>query len=337
MRPNVKCSWLLAVLLAAVNVLGCESALADSGHVLARRGPQGAAAAERVIHDLPDWRVVGDAPPLTNGTYTVFSQPYVADGTLLDEATGATRSIPAGPTAQGCQVNLFFGGSSLLYDCGELELYTVPGGPWRTIPVNPRVERQCMGTAQQGGECEVAGVGTDWVESAISLHGEDGTTDYFQNLKTGRVESRTPANSFINPNPAVNLNSPSLTRTVCRPLSPPKDGDLLMAGRYAVSQHHNLWYLQRCGQHTRTLLGRKLIQVAAGAKLVAWINPFRGAPRIDGVLLPSLRRFTTALPAGFQPDASLAPIGVAVTIRHIYVYGIQGAQPELLAAPLPRP
>jgi hypothetical protein len=134
----------------------------------------------------------------------------------------------------------------------------------------------------------------------------------------------TPGGSQI-----LDLNSPTLTRTLCDPLQlPAPPGTILTDGKFAIDEeaeapdYFQQTYLERCGSSLHEPIGTDLSLFTADSRAVLW-SAGGSANEIDGLLLPSLRRLKLRLP---QEAASLCRLpgascidGLLLTSRALYV------------------
>ncbi len=280
---------------------------------------------------------------VTTGRYVYESRRLPANGratgTLIDEQTGTSASLVSPP---GC----FFaamGGPWVLYQCNvsvapapvaPLELYSIPSGTWQGI-------NSTIGPSA---------IGSDWIEGAApgppcyEHCGTDPTV--FQNIQTGAVRSLPDYHATGTTIP--NLNSATLSAKLCSPLRVPagltnpfdqltQPGGLSFEGSFAIADE---WYterggyynrrfvLERCGTRLRMALDNSVPgsdpAPTGNTHAVVW-KPnasFRGA----GVFLPSLRRFTFAVPSGAG--------GSPITLSTRHLYSVTGAG-ELWTAAAP--
>ncbi|HEX3975719.1 MAG TPA: hypothetical protein VHW96_05610 [Solirubrobacteraceae bacterium] len=246
----------------------------------------------------------------TDGTYTILwsQRPGVA-GTLIDELTGQRTRVatPAGcPAPVGGQD--FLGDTWLLVPCphSSMNLYALATGQWTAVSI-PAVCRRRFG---RGPSCLPAAVGTDWIKYDEE-RGNLGDRWLFQNIVTGAVRN-DPTNAHTQPD----LDSPLLINPVCAPLRVPSEASqntLERDGRFAILQTDTGIFLEHCATHLHELLTDATPSVTAAPAEVMWVS--RPMRPLDGVLLPSRRRFTMSRPPGALLD------DVEISARHIYVLG----------------
>ncbi len=136
------------------------------------------------------YRVVGNAAALTTGRYTLItSQPTPSGGRLLDETTGHRTAVPGAPPCTGPR-QVFAGGGNLVVGCdATAEVFALPSGPWRTVPI--AAECLAMTTGGDSASCTVAGIGRQWLQLDVSCY-HCSTQRYYQNLATRGIQLRPP-------------------------------------------------------------------------------------------------------------------------------------------------
>jgi hypothetical protein len=224
----------------------------------------------------------------------------------------------------------FLGDTWLLVPCphSAMDLYALGTEQWKTVLI-PAVCRHRFG---HGPSCSPDAVGTDWIKydearGKASL----GERWLFQDIGTGAVR-----NDPTNPHTLSDLDSPVLASHVCAPLRVPpasSENTLALDGRFAILTDSSGIFLEHCATHLHQLLTRAIGVTAAPAEIM-WV----GAPKgpVDGIFLPSRRRFSVPRPRG----SSL--VDVMIGARHLYVIGDIGRADSLSttgvvwSAPLPR-
>jgi hypothetical protein len=324
------------VIAPVLIVLGCASAAANAHQ---RKSPL------VVLH--PRFHVVGSGP---GGVY--IDGPYVllltsaygeSSGTLIDEQTGTqtTVSYPGcpllGPNADP------FGGPMMLLCAtqgwGEFELYDPYTGEWRAVVPDPGIINylnNCPGGAAYCGS-SVVGFGVQWIEWREYCR-DCNDTFLFQNIDTGQVRSLPgwQVGGRIIPD----LNSPSLAQALCPPLTLTPGGwpeYLSFYGSFAIasSPARGEVVLERCGSKLKLAIGsyNELLPEAPGdARLGASSHAIVWAPEpnsrtLDGLFLPSLRRFVIAT------SPSTSPRGVVLSSGELYV--VDGSSGTVFATPAP--
>jgi len=286
---------------------------------------------------------------LTSGRYAyIGGSGAVGSGTgsgvLIDELTGkrVNVAIPAGCFLDSNSSPI--GGSWLVATCNvgqpaaPYELYSIPAGTW--TPFTPNVKQMfafnadCKTGDPQCG-ASVAAIANQWIEFLVTCGYHCGPTTFaFQNLQTGQVDDQPP-DWKPGGTEIPNLNSPILTQHLCKPLKVPDGftdpttnqtlpGTISFYGRFVVAQQWspgNLnihTYLARCGSGLHKLIDPNDWPLAGNAHAIIWTlgfaNPTPGrspqALPVQGLFLPTLRRFTITTPSA----ASV----VALSAKHIY-------------------
>jgi hypothetical protein len=171
--------------------------------------------------------------------------------------------------------------------------------------------------------------GTHWLQWQVDCY-RCFVTDWFQNLATGQVIDGSTVQRWHDSVP--NVNTTTLRQRVCQPLRVPDGGSLVPDGRFAIEEPkgHRRLYLERCGRSGRVLLSSSFEFPQENRQLVLW-EAFNGSSLVlDGVFLPTQRRFTIAVP----PSLS-SVTGLAVTIKRVYIDALNAGRPEVLEALLP--
>jgi hypothetical protein len=317
-------------------------AYADAGHQ--SRKPAAALSVRLAFHRVATPNVAGSL--LANGRYVTFEQasghPCCAD-VVIDSHTGRRTTLSA-PGCDAAAINSRW----LLFTCDylgltpTLKLYVFATRTWRTITLAPSVRAASGGCALSGpANCgAIDGVGNDWIEfDETGYHGNQ--QRLFENIATGEVRADPTTRSRI-----ADLNSPSLTRTLCRPLSTPYAaiydgmsdfyGSVQLYGTFAIaykfSGGEQAAYLERCGSKLHRLLERasytELPPMSVNAHAVIWQS---GAATLTGLFLPRMKRFTIKLPVAsgapgscLQPDFGSCLVQIVLTSGKLYV-SYQGA------------
>lgn len=290
----------------------------------------------------PQWRVVDH-----KAFGIARSGPYVLlgweSGTALvvDGQTG--KSVVLRPPA-GCSFDDGYstplGGSWVVTVChsGSFELYSIPSRRW--IPFSPDVEQMfalsglCANRYPPVCGAQYVTIGEEWIRFDVSYGYHSGpVVSLFEQVKTGQVRGE-PAGVAPGGNQILDLDSPSLTRTLCDPLQMPVPaGRIVPDGRFAIDveseapEYVQHAYLERCGSSLHEPIGTDVSGFTANAQAVLWSGG--GSPNeLDGLFLPSRRRLKLRLP---RPVASLCKqkgsvciAGLALTRRELYVSAWNG-------------
>ena len=302
----------------------------------------------------PSFHRVGPAETLfVSGDYLFTGRPpgrSTGLGVLVDQKTRKSTVVPV-PPGERCQA-VALGVPWLLAECAletnsgiySLKLYDVLTHASRTVTSATNIP--LGGPGCSGGEDPCAtpdAVGADWIGFDVTCY-HCVAANVFQNIGSGAVAA-DPAT--IGGHTVADLNSPTLGQQVCSPATIPGSynqgaenddpgtviplgGFVLEAGMNANSQAQA--WVQRCGSHTPDLLGTGAytLRVAADSHMVLW----EGSTAIQGVFLPSLRRFTIRVPAGLtlNPDGEMPGDQIALDAKVLYVMAEDG---ELWSATLP--
>jgi hypothetical protein len=190
-------------------------------------------------------RLSGVQAVVVSGRHAFIGQRPTS-GTLIDEQTGK-RTVLSAPA--GCSFTYFgFGETAALgapwvvAACNPprlYQLYNIPARAWTPLSSDPSRLFAFNADCKTGDpECVASytAVGTRWIEFRIICgdHCGQATTYAFQNIQTGQVRDQPP-DWKPGGTEIPDLNSPALTRKLCRPLRvlsvPPRRTSLLARGR----------------------------------------------------------------------------------------------------------
>jgi hypothetical protein len=332
------------VVIASVMIaLGCASAAASARQ--RKPGPL-------VLH--PRFHVVGSGPAgvYIDGPYVLLMTPaanFEASRTLIDEQTGTQTSV----SYPGCSLPELngdpFGGPWLMLFCGQpgqglngFELYNLYTGEWKAVVPDQGLISygyNCSGGAPYCGS-RVLGFGADWIEWEENCRYCD-YTFLFQNIDTGVVQSLPgwQVGGRIIPD----LDSPSLAQALCPPLTvpaglppipggTPEVGAVSFYGSFAIASSPVKDVLERCGSRLKLAVGSYDARLSyeeplgASSHAIVWATGSRGR-RLDGLFLPSLRRFVIAT------SPSISPREVVLSAGELYV--VDGNSGTVFATPAP--
>jgi hypothetical protein len=350
--PLAKLPWLLRVLtgmrvvvrLVLIGITPSLGLLPGVSVAAKKQGPL-------VLHLR--WRLVTAEPNFAtaNDRYVaIIKERYPTPSvlTLLDQQANERQQL----TAPGCSRPLspMFGGQWLFVTCsyGAYELYNLTSQQW--IPV--ALSSQCQGA------CNPVAVGRYWIKIDTDEGpgcGDHCSDHYFlQNIATGQFK----------PDPVTaggrtfdDLDSPSGSASLCAPLRYPRiynaagggwqPGRLSFAGRFVLAtgaiglQLLPPFTLERCNStinHSESESSQANSPALLSSRATAWTYRASQPPHVTfglaGWLLPSLQRFTAALPAPLrgQNGAVIAALSQrTVYVRTYYRYT------QLWAASLPPP
>ena len=306
---------------------------------MARAGPAGhqpKLLAPTVLQ--PKWHLLaprGVALVAVSGRY-VYIGRFTGTASVIDEQT--KHAVRLTPPA-GCFFDTDFaplGGSWIVARCNspsdDLRLYSIPSGSWTRF--TPDVARMCAlnpdcatGSSRVPCSADYRAIGNRWIEVDFGCGYHSGTlTTVLQQIRNGQVivlpvtaiPGRQGGGTDI-----VDLNSPTGTRRLCSPLRVPNYGKIALDGRFAIEESNlnETVFLEQCGSQSRTMIGRGLFSINPRAVLMS-VGSTSNA--IDGLSLPSRRRFSLRLP---RPLASLCARRGRIRMH----WGSRGHQPHRLS------
>ena len=232
--------------------------------------------------------------------------PYTkGGGVLIDGRTARSRRI----STPGCQA-VAVGARWVAFSCGDpqsFELYNIPTGrlePFTGLPPYMDCIRDCL---------PIVAIGAHWVAFVVlPLNYHDYPEFVFQNLQIGQVLENDPADSTT----SIDLNSPQLVRSICRPLSLPVVVSPVGSGwgslsflddGFAIASGNGGAYLERCGSHLHEFLTYTTPDNGAHWGLCPYLDcppvdnlreiVWPSADGVTGMFLPSRQRFTIRAPA----------------------------------------
>ncbi len=200
----------------------------------------------------------------------------------------------------------------------------------RRTRFNPNFARMCAlnpecGTVYPRALCHVDydGVGSRWIEFSLACLYHTGiVTDALQQIRSGEVIA-APAGAERSGTEILELNSATGARRLCSPLRAPTYGKFIPDGRFAVTEsnlNENV-FLERYGSHSRTMIGRGVFSVNSRAVVMSVGST---SDVIDGLFLPSRRRFALRLPRQVASLCARVPPFVCIpdlvlTGRTVYI------------------
>jgi hypothetical protein len=340
----------MLVFLVVLAVTGGSLAGASVlGHNLRRRVP---------VVLRPTWHRVAPARAVdvaVSGRY-VFIGGGTGLGAVIDEETGK-RLVLTPPS--GCLFDdggslhrSLLGGSWVVATCNPpplgpgYELYSIPNRKWMSF--NPDMTKMCAldaecATGDPDCPASYLAIGERWIEFVITCgYHSYPSTGALEQIKGGQVRGDPPA---VTPggNQILDLNSPTLTQTLCSPLRMPSAGTIVPDGRFALDEEfNNNTYLERCGSSLHRPIGDPGPRVTTiSSHAVLW-SPGVIRNEIVGLFLPSLQRLELRLP---KPVASLCRHlgafsyiciqGLALTTHTLYIV-TSDSQVWSAQSPLPR-
>jgi hypothetical protein len=275
---------------------------------------------------------------MADGHFVFLLQAGMSSGVLIDEHSRQTRRV----ARAGCSPDSM-GGPWLLFRCGDtgVALYGLSTHRWTTLAIARAARLACAPTV-----CSLqTAIGSTWIQlsgqqcnSGLSHPGPscNPPVTMFQNIQTGQVERdpAKPGGRII-----ADLNSRKLGRRLCSPLRVPAffdsssqtsgAGTISVLGRFAIATTTpDVFYgspptesfLERCGStlHERIAPDTKafIVTPAANHQLVLWQKT---TASLTGIFLPSLRRFSIALPTAL--NGFLSPLVVASQLLYVQTTG----------------
>ncbi len=232
-----------------------------------------------------------------SGRFVLFG---CGPGLLLVDDTAGKRVAIRKLGSCASDAPIAFGAPWILFRCipGE-KVYNVVTHVWKRVGC---LESPCAGPT--GTVLQRESIGARWLERDEQWPGPCGS-DYhttcgpivpvFVNLRTGTVRHGSPPQSSTT---ILDLSSPTLVRHLCAPLSVPAQTQVAMHGRVAIFSGPTGTYVQSCGSLKRARI--PAFYSIANQHALVWAVPeliqkWRG--RIGGLLLPSLRPFTSKIPS----------------------------------------
>jgi hypothetical protein len=300
-----------------------------------------------VLH--PRFHLVGSGPAgvYVDGPYVLlmnFAANFEASGTLIDEQTGTKTSV----SYPGCYLSGFggdpLGGPWLILGCGRagegldrFELHNLDTGEWHAVVPDPGIisyGNNCPGGTPYCGS-GVMGFGADWIEWEEHCRYCD-YTYLFQNIDTGQVQ-RLPG-WHVGGRIIPDLDSLSLARPLCPPLTvpaglppipgaAPEIGAVSFYGSFAIASSGSELVLERCGSKLKLAVGNGNEQsLGASSHAIVWAVG-SNRRKLDGLFLPSLRRFV------ITTSPTTSPHQVALSSGELYV--VDGNSGMVFATPAP--
>ena len=330
--------WMFAVVVALL-VFGAGVAFG----VLPRSAGRGSAGAGTVVALHPGWRLAwsnGFSDVIGDGRYALLLSPSPPTALLIDEQTGRRTRLSGDPSERGCQI-VSIGFPWVLANCsGAAALYSIPTGKWRSV-APPPPPPACIACIEMP-----RAVGRFWIKwTVVTSEGPDSwaTSYVFENIADASLRT-DPTNATTIANP----DHPGLSQHVCSPLRvPPPYGtypfdtieSLTFDGAFAIVQQQAPQHrpedappvhtsLRRCSSRLNRAIGSYVggryphsyaaDSYPANAHALIW---YTAHGRLNGLFLPSLRRFVTQLPPAAAKLTSdpVAPIRLALTARTLYV------------------
>lgn len=259
----------------------------------------------------------------TNGPYTVITRPS-GSRIVVDESSGRRARLRLPTYCRDPTGDSILGDSWLLEPCdsSQLALYSFARRRWRSIAVAPSCAHFHAGRQSA---CVPTAVGTNWIQFDEQST-RRGDVSVFQSMQTGALRS-DPTGTRTFPD----LDSPGLARQLCAPLRVPSHTFVSFAfqGPFVLATDEAGPRLERCGTSRYWALPGAL-QAGIGPGVVMWISG-GGIGMLDGIFIPSLRRFQVT-----PPNQAMRLIYVQLSDRHIYLTGLTRRNLSVTwSAPLP--
>ena len=246
-------------------------------------------------------------------------------GVLVNGSTGRRTAV----APRGCFLVDAIGGSSIGFTCGSdedvsYELYDMNTGQLRPLAIPSATAGGCE--PYTSACASLNAIGSYWAEfvGGCSMEHCGPGTIVFENLLTGATAA-DPISRTVVPD----LDSRTLARKLCKPVtvptdtsaySPPVFGSVVSDDRFQIVTGDGGSYLEECGTELRRFL--TFSATANSPHAIVWESR---PGRVTGVFLPSLKRFTIAVPAKVDPSASSSqfvrqdPYTLALTTHTLYV------------------
>ena len=279
----------LSLLAACVFVVSGSSASASSSGVLRLH-----------LHRLP---YTVDSYPMASGDYALLSLSQAVGHYVVFDDKTHHRTVLSPPDNCSMWGSATFAVPWIVFSCPEgpaFRLYNVASHRWRLFG--------CGAACANIGVAAPEAFGSRWMEVNEDAYcdpriGPCSTpSTAFVSLPSARTGVYRPARRRV-----LDLNSPSLSRTVCDPLAAPAAaGSLTFFGRFAVTSGSQPEYLERCGSHLhRRLLGTPIFDTGTVHAIIMCTPPpsssLAPAPsHYSAVFLPSLKHDTFTVPTGFE-------------------------------------
>jgi hypothetical protein len=331
-RKGIRSVFALAVVAYAFSLAQIATA-----HLVSSRGRKPVALGLR-------WKLLAQGSFDYDPGYGIayITEPTTGAGLLIDDRPGqpsAPTSIA--PPPSGCE----FGGIQgpwIVTECGySVDLRSLIGNAEKDVSYASEATQVCGAPGLDLCNFGLAAVGADWLEYSVSLGTPGGgqEAEYFQNIDTGAWRRTLPRGHQTRSNPPrlqglsartmLDLDSPSLVRSVCPPISLPDNGSLILSplslptaispvsfyGSFALTgdpYSSGPFYLQRCGSRKRL----KITEPGTGnSKIILSGTQNRAIEMTNG------RTITFRLPPHLPPPL-LGPYYVPIVgDTHMFVVG----------------
>ena len=263
--------------------------------------------------------VVGD-----DGRVFIFDRS-TDTGVLVNGSTGSRITV----ASPGCFLVDAIGGFSIAFSCGSgegvsYELFDMNTGQLRPLTIPSATAGGC--DPYTSACASLDGVGSYWAEFVGGCPMEHcGPPDVvFENLFTGATAADPVSRSVV-----PDLDSRTLARRLCKPVTVPAAtspysplgfGSVASDGRFQIATGDGGSYLEKCGVKLHRFL--TFSPTASSPHAIVWESK---PGLVTGVFLPSLKRFTIAVPEKVDPSASSSqfvqqdPYTLALSRHSLYV------------------
>lgn len=344
--------WLsiLAACCLVVLGLGAEGARAESVPVRVGQSRTSFVLVTRTGYGLASDGRFAVFAPAPSGT---FLPDPVPTEYVIDDQTGVRSTLELPRGCASANILGFDPTLTLLVSAPEF-LYYCNTGTTDPIPITlyDLVHRRgvkvpcgasCQGIEQESGQ--VIGLGTRWLEYETYAPPHCGCSPQpeYYNIRAGEL---TPAPS-LGSHRVIDLNSPTLKRSICLPQPPPADASITPLGRVNLVNTYGprgAAVVEGCDPRVMRSIPQpsQAGALQGSATAVVW-QPIQsdGAwnGEFDGLTLPDLRPFSLTVPAQLRPcrpvdgDPSVCgPHQFALTSGRLY---LQAGGQSIWAMPLP--
>lgn len=266
---------------------------------------------------------------LTNGRDIAFFRSGTAIRLRRAGGGEVTLTAPCNPKYSPVVLDESF----LMVDCGHsAALYGLADRQWRTVAITPTAD--CAAAS----DCSATpnAVGARWLrvdeQWDCMFHGCATATEYVDILTGQLAPANATASVRVGGDQTIDLDSPTLVRTLCSPLRQPA-GAVYPDGRFTITETFTMTQalvvtVERCGSHHRLRFG-PLGSWAANSRVIVW-GP--GLPRrgFAGARLADGRRFVVPVPRAIR---RLGSWSFYLTDRRLYVLATDTGQTWSAAAP----
>jgi hypothetical protein len=308
-------------LVVAVMLLAAVASISLADPALAKK----ASSAPSTLTLKANFKRFGAGGVLGNDDRVFTFHRSTGMGVLVDGSTGRRTTV----ASRGCFLVDAIGGSSIAFSCGSgadvsYELYDMNSGQFRPLTVPSPIAGGC---APYTSACaSLDAVGSYWAEFVGGCPTEHcGPSDVvFENFLTSATPA-DPSSRTVVPD----LDARTLSRKLCKPVtvptrtlpnSPPGFGSVVSDGRFQIATGDGGSYLEECGARLHRFL--TFSAPASSPHAIVWESK---PSHLTGVFLPSLKRFTIAVPANVDPSAPASKFdrqdvySLALTTHTLYV------------------